>query len=110
MAAAAATTATNESSPQKEMVKHKLELPPKFNGEDSNYEFEAFIKRLRNYLCIHESDYSPLFDYFKKDNFEKRAITTAHCHEMDFRLALTTGTTARLQKETKDPQRKNCQC
>ena len=66
-----ATTTTGDQ-PAREMMKIKLDLPPKFNGKDNNYELEAFIKRLRNYLCIRDSDYIVLFDYFKMGNSEKQ--------------------------------------
>ena len=98
MAAAAATTTTADL-PLKEIAKIKLELPPRFSGKDNNYEFEAFIKRLRNYMCIQESDYSALFDYFKRDNSEKLVVTTEHYADLDSNLVLLPGTTAKLSQQ-----------
>ena len=71
--------------------KIKLELPTKFNGKDTNYEFDAYYKKLRLYACMHNQNYVKIFDHLKKEIGQRTMITTGDYGDFDALLERSQG-------------------
>ena len=76
---------------QQVVNKLRIDPPAKFTGSE---DYEAFFKRLRNYICMTDRNYGKIFDYISEH--PKVAITDQLLSQIDGRLSLDAGTTAQM--------------
>ena len=84
------TTATMTDNMQN-INKIKLELPTKFNGNDTSYELDTYYKKLRLYACMHNQNYVRIFEHFKNEKGQRTMITTGDYEDFDAELGRTLG-------------------